>query len=158
MNEWLSERLSRLRLEAHPEGGHFREVYRSSSTLPLPRGQRSLLTSIHFLLAPGEVSRWHRVRADEAWCFYEGAPVDLYLLDDAGHLAHHRLGPSPGGEALAVVPAGYWQAAECRGQPGSHVTCTVAPGFDFGDFRLASPGELAGLCPEHESLVRRLGG
>jgi uncharacterized protein len=123
-----------LDLKPHPEGGRFQEVYRAGMAVNLPDGRtRAALTHIYFQLAPGEVSRFHRVRQDEVWNLYEGA-VRLWILTESGALTQTDLSAA-GGVYCAVVPAGCWQAAEPVDGPGL-VGCTVAPGFDFADFEL----------------------
>lgn len=135
-----AERLAAdLGLLPHPEGGRYRQLFRSATNVTVPgRGvERAALTSILFLLARGEVSRWHRVLSDEAWHFHEGEPLEL-LLVDAGFagVTRHVLGrASEGFEPLAVVPAGAWQAARPLGEHAL-VACDVGPGFDFADFVL----------------------
>ncbi len=130
-----------LELRPHPEGGYFREIFRSPERVqPLDgRPPRAALTTIHFLLVAGQHSRWHRVRSDEVWHFYEGEPLDLFWT--VGDEVHHAtLGPGlPGTRSVAVVPAGCWQAAL---PAGSHalVGCTVGPGFDFEDFEMIDAG------------------
>lgn len=128
-----------LGLSPHPEGGHYRETFRSARTVQTPRGPRAALTSIHFLLAAGEVSRWHAVEADETWYFHEGAPLELFLAPpDGARLEVVRLGPvGQGNRPSHTVPAGWWQAARPTGA-FSLVGCAVGPGFDFADFRMAS--------------------
>ena len=137
-----------LGLEPHPEGGRYRQLHRSVSVVHVPsRGvARAALTSILFLLAKGEVSRWHRVLSDEAWHFHEGEPLEL-LVVDAGFedVERHVLGrASDGNEPLAVVPAGAWQAARPLGEYAL-VACDVGPGFDFADFAFLAdlPGDAA---------------
>lgn len=122
-----------LRLAPHPEGGHYRELWRDA-----PKGGgRGAGTSILFLLAAGERSHWHRVDAAEVWLWQAGAPLRLEIAG-AGEV---RLGPDlAGGETLqAVVPAGVWQAARSLGG-WSLVSCVVAPAFAFAGFELAPPG------------------
>lgn len=155
MSDWASKKVTTLELIPHPEGGFYREVYRSALTLPLPRGTRSVLTTIHFVLPPGGVSRWHRVRADECWVFVDGDPLELATLDDVGRVDVHKLGRSDGESVVHVVPAGLWQGARCSGKQGSHVVCTVAPGFDFRDFSLAEIGSLARQFPAAGSVIAR---
>lgn len=151
--KWVQDRIGALGLQAHPEGGHYREVYRSKLTLPLPRGTRSVLTAIHFVLPPRGVSRWHRVRADECWVFVDGDPIELATLDDVGRLHVNTLGRGDGNSVVQVVPAGLWQGARCLGDTGAHAVCTVAPGFDFRDFSLAEIGALARQFPELSALI-----
>ena len=122
-----SEELIRtLGLVPHPEGGWYREVHRS----PAAPGERPASTAIYFLLTAGQVSRWHRVDAEEAWHHYEGAPLELAWED--GDIVRAVLGPD---RHLAVVPAGAWQAARPLGDYAL-LGCTVAPGFEFHGFSL----------------------
>jgi predicted cupin superfamily sugar epimerase len=124
-------------LTPHPEGGAFREVYRSPHELRLPDGRsRSALTHIYFRLGPGEVSRFHRVEQDEVWNLYQGA-LRLWLYSDESGLRSLELSPAAAC-FCAVAPAGHWQAAEpIDGEV--LVGCSVAPGFDFADFRMIDP-------------------
>jgi len=129
-----------LQLAPHPEGGWYREVFRSDDAAPHPdgRGPRQALTSIDFLLAAGERSAWHRVASDEAWHLLEGGPLRLWLLPpDLSRVELHLLAPvGTGGERPRhVVPAHWWQAAEpAPGAAYALVGATVGPGFDFADF------------------------
>ena len=130
--------IAALGLAPHPEGGHYREIWRDAP----PGGGRGAGTAIYFLLAAGESSHWHRVDAAEAWHWYAGAPLALGIADgDSGPVAEHRLGPDLGaGEApFAIVPPGHWQAARSLGG-WTLVGCTVSPAFDFAGFTLAPPG------------------
>ncbi|SAI50809.1 Uncharacterized conserved protein [Bordetella ansorpii] len=139
--ERAQELVKRLRLQPHPEGGMYREIFRSGLTvLRQPDGQaRSALTSIFFLLPRGACSRWHRVEADEAWHHYEGEPVDLLvLLPGATQVVTWRLGAVDADTLpVRVVPAGAWQAARPAGEYAL-AGCTVGPGFEFPDFALAA--------------------
>lgn len=146
-----------LELEAHPEGGFYREVFRSPHTVRPEDGRppRAGLTTIYFLLVDGGRSRWHRVASDEAWHFYEGAPLDLLVADAAAEAVEaHRLGPLAGGAApVHVVPAGNWQAARTTGAY-TLVGCTVGPGFDFEDFELLAPdAPLADALRRHDGAA-----
>ena len=128
-----------LGLIPHPEGGHYREVYRSISRVrPLDgRGERASVTNILFLLAAGEMSRWHRVRSDEAWHYHEGDTLELFDADGGFHkVGRHLLGrPDDSAISSCVVPGGMWQAARSTGAY-TLVGCTVAPGFEFADFQM----------------------
>lgn len=142
--------MRRLNLRAHPEGGFFGETFRSPVHLQLPDGRvRSASTAIYYLLPPGAWSAWHRVRSDEVWHHYDGAPVRLY-----------RLGMTPvrldRESPQAVVPAGVWQAAEPE-SGAALCGCTVAPGFEFEDFELGSAEALAAQFPSAAQLILRLG-
>jgi predicted cupin superfamily sugar epimerase len=154
VTDWVASKIAQLALEPHPEGGFFREVYRSSLVLPLPRGTRNVLTTIHFVLPPGGVSRWHRVRADECWVWVDGDPVQLAALDDTGRSTLAVLGKAETQSYVSVVPAGLWQAARCTGPTGSHVVCTVSPGFDFADFTMATQDEMVRRYPGAATVIR----
>ncbi|MFP4358198.1 MAG: cupin domain-containing protein [Puniceicoccaceae bacterium] len=135
-----------LNLAPHPEGGAFAEVFRSARRVrPLDAAgaERSALTHIYFHLEPGEVSRFHRVAADEAWHLYEGGGVILHQWrEGAGSVERIRLGRDRR-RYCHVVPAGTWQAAEPVDGPVL-VGCSVGPGFEFEDFELAgSEGPVA---------------
>lgn len=127
-----------LGLQPHPEGGHFREIYRSPAQVDPRDGRplRSALTVIDFLLARGEWSAWHRVDSDEAWHLLEGGPLDLWLVPPSlDRVMRIRLGTvgtdSPG--PRHIVAAGWWQAAR-PAQDYALVGATVGPGFDPADF------------------------
>jgi predicted cupin superfamily sugar epimerase len=125
-----------LGLEPHPEGGHYRETFRDSRIVE----GRAASTAIYFLLAAGEISRWHRVDAAEIWHFYAGAPLELRRAADDRPEERVVLGVdlAQGERPQAVVPAGVWQSARSLGDY-SLVGCTVAPGFEFAGFELAAP-------------------
>src|SRR5262245_16348776 len=138
-----SELVSQLGLEPHPEGGWYREVHRSSRIVETARGPRAALTSIHYLLERGQLSRWHAIESDEIWRHRGGAPLELALYDPRTR-EFRRL--ELGGEAktaesidvgAGVVAPGVWQAARSLGE-WSLVSCDVAPGFDFEDFRFVA--------------------
>jgi uncharacterized protein len=129
------EIIARLGLEPHPEGGHYRQMFRA------PGSGRTASTAIYFLLKSGERSHWHRVDADEIWHHYAGAPLELSLSTDGKQVRHLRLGTNFALDELpqAVVPTGVWQAARSLGA-WTLVGCTVAPAFDFKGFEVAPPG------------------
>lgn len=157
--------IEQLGLARHPEGGWFRETYRSAGTIPvagLPErfdGERAFSTAICFLLEQGDFSALHRLKSDEVWHFYDGAPLAVHMISPHGERSMFRLGRDVAqGERLqAAVPAGWWFGAELAAQ-GDYalVGCTVAPGFDFNDFEMAERTELMGMFPDHAALVMRL--
>ncbi|WP_374576267.1 cupin domain-containing protein [Phenylobacterium sp.] len=132
--------IERLQLQAHPEGGWYRETWRAAAAL----GERAAGTSILFLLEAGQASHWHRVDAAELWLFQAGAPLTLRTAGgergEAG-IVETRLGADPlaGHAPQHVVQPGEWQAAEAHGT-WSLVACVVVPGFEFSGFELAPPG------------------
>ena len=134
-----AELIETLGLAPHPEGGFFREVFRSRRMVRTDdgRSERWAATTIYYLLAEGDFSRLHRVASDEIWHFYEGAPLELHMLNQpATERRALRLGPVGSNSApVRVIPAGAWQAARPLGAY-TLVGCTVTPGFEFSDFRL----------------------
>ena len=152
-------------LQPHPEGGWFKETYKSTeiisaSALPERFGApRVFSTAIYFLLEQGNFSAFHRIKSDECWHFYTGDPLDVYVLQQDGNLEIVHLGNDIGKGLMFqyVVPADCWFAS--RPAPGSSFCfagCTVAPGFDFADFELADASALASLYPMHQSIIKTL--
>ncbi|WP_338763297.1 cupin domain-containing protein [Massilia sp. METH4] len=154
--------ISLLSLIPHPEGGHFRETYRSQNRVTREGSgiTRSASTAIYYLLRGRERSTWHRIRSDEMWHFYAGVAIRIYVLEPDGGLDIVLLGnplQHEGANFQALVPAGHWFAAECA-EPEGHslVGCTVAPGFEFEEFEIADEGLLEQRWPEHRELIARL--
>lgn len=130
--------VSRLGLAPHPEGGFFREIYRSAVTVQKGPAVRSAFTCIYFLLAAGQLSRWHAVASDEMWQFVEGGALELFSYNpQSGVLDKTVLGAAETEKRSFVVPADHWQAARPLGAHAL-VTCVVAPGFDFADFQFVA--------------------
>ncbi len=154
--------IRKLKLAPHPEGGFFREVYHAPERLErrcLPKrydGQRPFSTSIYFLLAGLDFSAFHKLKSDEVWHFYAGAPLTLVMITPTGRVRKIHLGPRSRNGFQYVVPRGVWFASICD-DPKSYslVGCTVAPGFDFRDFELARRQDLVKRFPRHRSLVVR---
>lgn len=140
MNPRISELIQSLQLQPHPEGGYYREIFRSGSMVSADGNRnRSALTAIYFLLEAGQQSRWHRVSSDEVWCHLEGDVLELLSFDaNSAQLSSGRLGPyGPETESTRIIPAGIWQAARPVGAY-TLVTCAVGPGFEFSDFSMAA--------------------
>src|SRR5690606_19795079 len=140
----VDELIALLGLAPHPEGGFYRETYRSPVAVQCADGRRrrDALTTIYYLLASDEIARWHRVRSDEVWHHYEGDPLELLVAPpDLRNVVRHRLGPARAGTRPSfTVPADSWQAARPLGTYAL-AGCTVAPGFDFEDFAFLSEDE-----------------
>jgi uncharacterized protein len=155
--------IDHLHLNRHPEGGWFSETYRAAETVPadaLPArfdGPRSFSTAIYFLLEQGDFSALHRLKSDEIWHFYDGAPLTVQVITPEGEHYKILLGrDGKQGECFqAMVPAGCWFGAETFAG-FSLVGCTVAPGFDFRDFEMADRSGLQLLFPQHSALVARM--
>lgn len=149
----------RLRLEPHPEGGYFREVYRSEMPVVHPGSgeSRAAMTAIYFLLDGGDFSAWHRVRSDEAWTWLAGGPLQLHQIDPAGEYHDVVLGSAVAAhKQQCVVPANHWQAARPAGEEWVLTTCLVAPGFDFADFTMPDGEELSAEFPRHREIILEL--
>ena len=156
-DDWIA----RLGLIRHPEGGWYRETYRSSerierAVLP-PRfgGPRAFSTAIYYLLRAGERSALHRIKSDEVWHHYAGDAVELWLLEEPGRARQVRLGGD--GEPQVIVPAGVWYGARVvDGGAYALMGGTVAPGFDFADFELADRAALLAAWPGQRAVIEAL--
>lgn len=157
--------ISNLKLIAHPEGGYFSEVYRSEETISENclheryLVSHSVSTSIYFLLKENDFSAFHRIKSDEIWHFYDGLPIQIYLIFPDGNFEIKKLGLNFEQNELpqVVIPKNIWFAARPISENGfSLVGCTVAPGFDFADFELAQRDDLLQKYPQHKSLIMQL--
>jgi uncharacterized protein len=155
--------IEKLRLEPHPEGGYFRQTYKSDLTiaqeaLPGFSGARAASTAIYFLLERENFSAFHRLRSDEMWHFHAGSPLVVHVIGPAGDYSSILLGSDPAARHVfqAVVKAGCWFASEVQDhQSWALVGCTVAPGFEFQDFELARREEMARQFPQHRKLIEK---
>lgn len=159
------ELVKRFDMQPHPEGGFYKETYRSAGAIPgkaLPKGfhgDRAFSTAILYLLPKGGKSKLHRLASDELFHFYSGGPMRLVELLPGGKVAQTRLGADIAGgcEVQRIVRAGTWFGAYA--EPGSEyclVGCTVAPGFDFSDFQMADAARLAREFPHARDVIHRL--
>jgi len=152
-------------LQLHPEGGWYKETYRSKENIPvkgLPgrfNDSRAFSTAIYFLLEQGSFSAFHRIKSDECWHFYAGDPLFIYTIHQDGRLEIISLGNDiyKGQLFQYVVPANCWFASEPSPQSSwCFAGCTVAPGFDFSDFELADASTLLATYPEHKKIIMEL--
>lgn len=157
--------IDKLQLKPHPEGGFFRQTYCADLIIgrsALPNrfaGPRSASTAIYFLLAGEQFSALHRLAADEVWHFYAGTALVVHMIDPHGIHTVMKLGQNAesGEQFQCVVPAGCWFGSSLETADGyALVGCTVAPGFDFGDFEMADRSSLVVLYPQHRELIARL--
>ncbi len=148
-----------LQLSPHPEGGFFRETYRSADTLTTSEGKtRNVSTDIYYLLENDSKSRFHRIRSDEIWHFHQKDTLEMFIIDQ-GELIVKTLGNNlvQGEVPQVVVPAGTWFAARVKNASGySLVSCTVAPGFDFTDFELATKESLIREFPHLKETIEAI--
>jgi predicted cupin superfamily sugar epimerase len=152
----LQQLINELELQAHPEGGYYKETYRSAQTLD---GQdRHLLTSIYFLLTAENVSRFHRIKSDELWYFHAGSPLIVHTLSERGHEQHHLgLDLSKGQQPFLWIPKDTIFGSSILDAEGyALVSCAVAPGFDFRDFELFTAEQLLLKFAAHREIIERL--
>lgn len=157
----IRDLITRLELSPHPEGGYYRESWRTDAEVTAAGfdGPRAAMTDIFYLLPQGEKSAFHRIKSDEIWHFHLGGGLEIIEIDDAGRLSLTRLGPDiqSGDHLQHVVPAGRWFAARpAAGSDYALVSCVVAPGFDFREFEMADGTALARKWPEHSGLIGEL--
>jgi uncharacterized protein len=147
-------------MNQHPEGGFYKEIYRSENSLTTNYGaSRSLMTSIYFLITKGNFSAFHRIKSDELWSYHYGDALAVHIIDPDGNYSILKIGSDvENGEQLqGIVPAGSWFASEVLdGGNYSLVGCVVAPGFDFEDFELAKKSQLTQLFPQHDLVIEKL--
>lgn len=154
----------KLELTPHPEGGYFREVYRSNDFIKhegLPeryKSSRVFGTSIYFLLEGNQFSTFHKLESDETWHFYDGCSITIHMINYNGDYSFVRLGKSEDeNEVLQfTIPRNTWfAAAPEKSESFSLVGCSVYPGFDFEDFEMGNQKELTELFPQHQSLIKK---
>ena len=153
-----------LELEPHPEGGYFKETYRSNgiiknSCLPSEfKGNRNFCTGIYYLLESQDFSAFHKINQDEMWHFYQGDAIELVTITEEGELNVVLIGSDIANneQPQYVVPKNVWFAASVS-KPNSYALagCTVSPGFDFRDFELGSYEQLVDLFPQHEAYIKK---
>jgi len=157
--------IQRYGLESHPEGGWYKQSYKSKeqiATEALPErfgASRVFSTAIYFLLEKGNFSAFHRIKSDECWHFYAGDPLLIYIIEQTGELKVISLGSDheSGQSFQYVVPANCWFAS--RPAPESEycfVGCTVSPGFEFDDLELADATVLSTIYPQHKHIIIEL--
>lgn len=149
--------IERLNLLPHPEGGYYREVYRSGDTIGHPEHsrERNLATSIYFLLEGENISHFHELSSDELWYYHDGKGANIHVFDK-GQYQSYELSKDPKGQLQVLLPAHSEFAAEVIGQDGYVLMgCVVTPGFDFEDFRLLKKKEMLEKYPGHSELIER---
>lgn len=154
-----------LELQMHPEGGFYKETYRSKGYIPnaaLPDsvvGDRNYSTAIYYLLEDADFSAFHRIKSDEMWHFYSGETLLIHEINVNGEYICHQLGSQfdKGDQFQLVIPTGSWFASQLETKKGyALVGCTVSPGFDFDDFEIANQIDLLALFPHFEPIIKAL--
>lgn len=158
--QYLKERLDLSELPG--EGGYYKETYRSDKTIILPSetdGERSISTSIYYLLDGTQFSAFHRLKSDEIWHFYIGSSITLYIINKMENLSEVKLGSNiEKGELFQIqVRAESWFAATVNDTSSyALIGCTVSPGFDYLDFELGDRKKLIERYPQHRSIIEKL--
>lgn len=161
----INDIIEKFDLNQHPEGGYFKETYRSSGSIANENlsadftGDRNYSTGIYFLLTSDSFSAFHKINQDEMWHFYLGTTLKLHMISPEGEYSYVLIGNNIIDNEVPqfVVPAQFWFAAEVLEENSYAFTgCTVAPGFDFKDFVLPVRKELIDLFPQHEEIITRL--
>lgn len=159
MQDRIQQLVEQFKLEAHPEGGWFKELYRATDTLSTTQGERNLLTSIYFLLTSNNASNFHKIESDEIWYYHEGSSLTVHTLTEDGVYKALKVGMNleKGEQPQVLVPKGLIFGSTVT-DPNSYslVSCAVAPGFDFQDFKLYSEEELLARFPDHKEIIKRL--
>jgi hypothetical protein len=152
--------IQQLQLLPHPEGGYYRETYRSEGSIDVNGKKRNYCTGIYFLLEKNNFSALHKIKSDELWHFYAGNPLEVIEIDPSGKLIINTLGEKEQACFQHCVKAGNWFGSRVKPggatTAGSLVGCTVSPGFDFEDFEMASAQKLIAEFPQHEQIIKSL--
>jgi len=161
----IKELIESLELLPHPEGGYYKETYRSEGLIETESlskdysGPRYYSTGIYFLLTANVFSAFHKINQDEMWHFYDGHPIELHMITADGQHECVIIGKdlAKGEHLQYVVPGGVWFASRvAKNEEYSLLGCTVSPGFDFRDFVLPSFKELSAKFPQHEAIIKEL--
>lgn len=159
------EIITKFDLTEHPEGGYYKETYRSKGIIKNQSlsaqfaGDRNYSTSIYFLLTSDKFSAFHKINQDEIWHFYSGTTLKLHMISPKGDYSFVLIGNDllNNEKPQFVVPAQHWFAAEILKENSFALTgCTVSPGFDFKDFVLPKREELIALFPKHSEIIKQL--
>lgn len=154
--------IKQLNLSPHPEGGYYKETYRSTGQIDKPSlpevygSERNYCTGIYFLLTSDTFSAFHKINQDEMWHFYQGTTIELHIISESGVHTKHLIGTNfdRGEVPQLVVPGNHWFAAKVIEKDSfALVGCTVSPGFSFEDFVLPTRTELLQLFPQHVDVI-----
>jgi predicted cupin superfamily sugar epimerase len=146
--------ISKLAMQPHPEGGFYKETFRSGTSVDAGWGERNALTSIFYLLEGDNFSAFHCIKSDELWYHHDGGVLLIHEINSDGRLMTHRLSAE---NPFAAIAPGNWFASEVEDKTNFVlVSCAVAPGFDFADFELANKADLTASFPINAELISRL--
>jgi predicted cupin superfamily sugar epimerase len=159
MEQTAAHWITHLQLQPHPEGGYYKEVFRSETEVMRPPSllPKRACTSIYYLLEGADFSGFHRIASDEIWYFHKGAPLHIHVIDEAGEHLTLELSDEPAGSLSVVVRAGLWFSAEIFSTRSfTLVSCAVAPGFEFSEFEMGGREQLTALYPQHGDIFVKL--
>lgn len=158
----IQEIIKTLNLQPHPEGGYYKETYRSEGVINTDSldknysGERNYSTSIYFLLTSDNFSAFHKINQDEIWYFHEGSSIQLHTISEDGKHQQFTIGNdiTKNESPQLIVPGNHWFAAKVNNANSyALVSCSVSPGFDFSDFVLPTRKELSNLFPQHKEVI-----
>lgn len=151
--------IKKLQLKKHPEGGYYKEVYRYNEKIKIKNKNRSLYTSIYYLLEGNDFSSFHKIKSDEIWNFFTGSSITLYLInDEIKEIQKAILGPNfdHKNHFQILIPANTWFAAKVNDKNSySLMGCIVSPGFEFDDFELGDRKKLEENYPELKTWIKK---
>ncbi len=162
MDKEIKEIVRKLEMTPHPEGGFYKETYRSTGVIPkvvlgeVFSGERYYSTAIYFLITSDNFSAFHKINQDEIWHYYKGSSLYVHVIDLKGKYSKYTVGANLDQDELPqlVVPAGCWFASSVKDiNSYSLVGCTVSPGFDYDDFELANRAALISEFPECDDII-----
>jgi predicted cupin superfamily sugar epimerase len=158
-NDTAAYWIKHLNLQPHPEGGYYKEVFRSQQQV-LRVGEdvpKQACTSIYYLLEGDDFSGFHRITSDELWYFHKGSPLLIHIIDKNGNYMAHELSDAETGSLSLAAEAGLWFASSIpSGEGFALVSCAVAPGFEFSEFEMAVREEMVTVYPQHSALLNKL--
>ena len=165
LNKGINYWIDHFKMEAHPEGGYYRQIYRSGQVIPASalsdkyNGNRLAATSIYFLLPSNNVSHLHRLASDELWYHHYGTTLTIHIITENGNYEKISLGPEAGNGGLfqALVPGGtIFGATVAEKDNYALVSCMVSPGFTFEDFELLDREDVLYQYPQHKAIIKKL--
>ncbi|WP_210405038.1 cupin domain-containing protein [Pedobacter sp. G11] len=157
MNQNADYWIKKLDLQPHPEGGYYKEIFRSGNEIYRESESRKACTSIYYLISDNDFSAFHRLKSDELWYFHKGEPIFIHVINPQGIYQCIELSDSDSGSLQVIIPPDSWFAAEIPGGAGFSLTsCAVAPGFEFSEFEMGDKQLLINEFPEHRELLMKL--
>lgn len=150
--------LRKLSLQKHPEGGYFKESYRSGTEINVKgrKGTWRAATAIYYMLVGNQFSAFHRVKSDEIWHHYTGSSLTLHIIKDNSELNKIKLGKGKGERFQVVIKANTWFAASLNNKKSyCLVGCTLSPGFEYDDWEIGNRYTLIKTFPRHRKSIER---